>query len=209
MSFQDCPGLRLQDLTRKDIELYVQVILAASPAYQRLAKRDPTSTSVFVDKAVEKADGVLLWVVLVVRSLLNGIRNRDSIPDLLNRLRGLPRELEPLYDHLLERIEPGFYPWASKVFQIMKFSERRHAVLQGHSTEGPEPVSILALCLAMDDGLELEAVQKWTLLQVNGICEDTAFQLTATCAGLLETRQSGDLTPESKVSVSIRILILI
>ncbi|PVH80336.1 hypothetical protein DL98DRAFT_654744 [Cadophora sp. DSE1049] len=192
---KDCPGLRLQDLTRQDIELYVREILAASPAFQRLAKRNPTSTTSFVEETVEKADGV----VLVVRSLLNGIRNRDSIPDLLNRLRGLPRELEPLYDHLLERIEPGYYPWASKVFQIMKLSQRCQAVLQGRSTDGPEPLSILSLYLAMDDSLELETVQKWTLLQMNGICEDTAFQLTARRAGLLETRHSGDLTPESKV----------
>jgi hypothetical protein len=214
MSFQSCPGLRLQDLTRSDIELYVQEILAASTPFQRLATRDPSSTATFVQEIVEKADGVFLWVVLVVRSLLNGIRNRDSVPDLQNRLRRLPRELEPLYDHLLERIEPGYYPWASRAFQIMKMSQERQAVLQGRSTdseeegvafissatpEGPEPLSILGLRLAMDDELELATVQKWTLQQVNEICEDTAFQLTARCAGLLETWHSGDLTPESKV----------
>lgn len=87
MSFQSCPGLQLQDLTQSDIELYVQEILAASTPFQRLATKNPSSTATFVQEIVEKADGVFLWVVLVVRFLLNGIRNRDSVPDLQNRLR--------------------------------------------------------------------------------------------------------------------------
>ncbi|KAH7355227.1 hypothetical protein BKA65DRAFT_582004 [Rhexocercosporidium sp. MPI-PUGE-AT-0058] len=69
------------------------------------------------------------WASLSLQSCWE-IRNRGSIPDLLNRQRTLPRELEPLYDHLLDRIKPAYYPWASKTFSKMKMSQQRRAVLQ-------------------------------------------------------------------------------
>ncbi|KAF8850471.1 hypothetical protein BDZ45DRAFT_751704 [Acephala macrosclerotiorum] len=191
-SFQNCPGLRLQDLTRSDIELYIQEILAASAPFQRLATKDPSLTTTFVQEIVEKT---------------------DETPFPISKIDSrLPQELEPLYDHLLEHIEPGYYPWASRAFQILKMSRERRQLLHigpeiekdgGVSfiprvrPEGPESLSILDLHLAMNEDLELAAVQKWTSKEVRGICEDMAFQLTARCAGLLETWHSGDLTPES------------
>jgi hypothetical protein len=69
-----------------------------------------------VDEIVEKADGVFLWVRIVVKSLLEGLRNRDDIAILRERARLLPKELEPLYEHLLERIGPFYIVWASKAF---------------------------------------------------------------------------------------------
>jgi hypothetical protein len=116
--FRDFPCLKLQDLSRPDIELYVQQVLAGNSAFQRLAGRDPVSTMEFIQEIVEKADGVFLWVVLVARSLLHGIRNRDSMPDLQSRLRRIPRELEPLYNHLLNIIEPKYFRGPRMLFRF-------------------------------------------------------------------------------------------
>jgi hypothetical protein len=68
-------------------------------------------------KIVNKANGVFLWFKLVVRSLLNGIRNCDDILDQWERLRIMPRELKPLYSRLLELVEPIYLIWVSKALQ--------------------------------------------------------------------------------------------
>ena len=98
--FRDTPSLRLQDLTRADIESFVVDRLRSSEVFQRLASNDPTSALILIQEIVEKSDGIFLWVKLVARSLPVGFRSRDTIPDLQKRLRLFPRELEPLYDHL-------------------------------------------------------------------------------------------------------------
>ncbi|EHL00526.1 hypothetical protein M7I_3614 [Glarea lozoyensis 74030] len=46
------------------------------------------------------------------------------MPDLQSRLRRVPRELEPLYDHLLDMIEPEYLPWASKAFQVLRRAQQ-------------------------------------------------------------------------------------
>jgi len=92
----------------------------------------------FIHEIVEKADGVFLWVVLVVRSLLNGIRNRDDVLVLQQRLRRIPRELEPLYNHLLSLIEPIYLPWASRTFQILRTVQQLCIVNGTSATESQD-----------------------------------------------------------------------
>jgi hypothetical protein len=118
--FSDCPKLQLQNLTYRDIEQYVCDKLNNNDAFQRLATTEPSEAPALVHEIIEKADGVFLWVKLVVQSLLKGIRNRDEISDLWERLRLFPRELDPLYNRLLELIEPMYLPWVSEAFQIVR-----------------------------------------------------------------------------------------
>jgi len=55
---------------------------------------------------------------LVVQSLLNGLRNRDDISELQRRLDSLPSDLDALYRHILQRIDPLYIAQASRIFQI-------------------------------------------------------------------------------------------
>lgn len=54
---------------------------------------------------VSRAQGVFLWVFLVVRSLVQGLTNADRITDLERRLRSLPTDLETYFRHMLDTIE--------------------------------------------------------------------------------------------------------
>jgi hypothetical protein len=118
--FGQFPNLRLQNLTFKDIERYVMGKLSHNVAFLKLSTEEPEAAPALTQEIVEKADGVFLWVSIVVRSLLGGIRNRDELSDLWARLRSMPRELEPLYSHLLGLIEPLYLPWVSKTLQILR-----------------------------------------------------------------------------------------
>ncbi|KAH6662031.1 hypothetical protein B0J14DRAFT_457035, partial [Halenospora varia] len=86
------PGLRLQDLTSKDIRLYVYDKLEANSKMLQLSKSKPEAAAAFLREIVTEANGVFLWVGLIVRSLLSGLRNRDDISDLQQRLEELPSD---------------------------------------------------------------------------------------------------------------------
>jgi hypothetical protein len=184
--FGDRPSLRLQDLTRADIECFVVDRFRSSEVYQRLASNDSSSAVVLVREIVEKSDGVFLWVKLVVRSLLEGFRNRDTIPDLQKRLRLFPRELEPLYDHLFSLIGPFYMEWASRAFQTMRAAQNRWNCIV--STDETPPLTTLALYLSMNEESSPARSPRITSAHILNELQDVTFQLTARCAGLLEVK---------------------
>ena len=87
------PKIRLQDLTRGDIRLYVRETLEESRLFILLQMRERQRCKELVGEVVDRAHGVFLWVFLVVRSLLQGLTNADRIADLQRRLRRLPVDL--------------------------------------------------------------------------------------------------------------------
>ncbi|KAH8802965.1 hypothetical protein F5884DRAFT_684142 [Xylogone sp. PMI_703] len=191
--FEGSPNLRLQNLTYPDIERYVQDKLARNSAFQRLAEQEEEAAHALMREIVDKADGVFLWVKLVVGSLLNGIRNRDEMSHLWERLRLLPRELEPLYSRLLDLVEPIYLVWVSKTFQILRnnrdLSEFPFPESPGE-TRCVEGLSVLGFYLAMNSDFSMETMKNIhpdTLEhKLEAKCADTIVQLTARCAGLLE-----------------------
>ncbi|KAF4633741.1 hypothetical protein G7Y89_g4367 [Cudoniella acicularis] len=104
--FQASPGLRLQDLTHDDITSYVCDQLGNSVQMQQLLVEDPENSSWLIREIVDKASGVFLWVTLVVKALISGLRRGDEIIHLRRRLTFLPPGLETLYEHMLKSIDP-------------------------------------------------------------------------------------------------------
>lgn len=111
--YRETPGLRLQDLTYDDIKIYVSDHLVRNNHMQQLSREEPEASSRLIEEVVQKAGGVFLWVTLVVRSLLNGLRNGDGMFHLLRRLAILPSDLEKLYEHMLKSIDPLYMEEAS------------------------------------------------------------------------------------------------
>jgi len=99
--FKDCfksfPCLRLQDMTRGDIQLFTEGKLNDNDLFISLQHREPEQASALLLEIVDKANGVFLWVRIVVYSLLKGLRARDGLEDLQQRLRHLPGDLKALY----------------------------------------------------------------------------------------------------------------
>jgi hypothetical protein len=120
--YKGTPGLRVQDLTKDDIRLYVKDKLERNNHMQELLIESPKEATSFVDELVEKADGVFLWVVLVVKSLVSGLCNGDGLFHLRSRLGSLPSDLETLYEHMLESIDPLYVKEAAQIFQIFRAS---------------------------------------------------------------------------------------
>lgn len=120
-SFRDSPGLRLQDLTSGDIRRFVTDRLSNDPRMRQIAENEPLQGHDFEQEICRKAQGVFLWVKLVVRSLLEGVSNSDRMADLRARLELLPADIEELYRHMMAKIEKIYWKGASQVFQLVGY----------------------------------------------------------------------------------------
>jgi NACHT domain len=217
--FSAFPRLRLQDLTFKDINNYTNDNLRTNKRFQQLLLKEPVIAPALVEEIVAKADGVFLWVRLVVESLLQGLGNRDEISDLQRRLRFLPVDLEALYKQMLTaRIDPVYLHRASMIFQIVREARAAGEVkdalkkseVQGETTAwsaqnasevgveessrlGSKPLTILALAFAdlQNYGRALVApVKPLSDMELISICQVMEDGLKSWCAGLLEIQGS-------------------
>jgi hypothetical protein len=186
--FGNGPNLKLQHLTYRDIEKYVRDKFSLNTAFGNLARREPEAAPALLREIVEKADGVFLWVKLVVRNLLSGLRNRDDLVELSKRLRRLPREMKSLYKRLFELIEP-YERWAPRVIQILRCNRD---ICNNSSddvyevNEHVKPITISEFLLAMSEDAHISLVESMTREKFQLKCEETRLRLTARCAGFLE-----------------------
>jgi hypothetical protein len=205
-AFQNSPTLRLQDLTIEDIRLYVHNTLNINKRFQQLSIQEPHHAPEMVQELVTKADGVFLWVKVVIRSILTGLGNRDEIADLQKRLRELPSDLEALYEHMLmRRIEPFYREKASRVFQIVRASRDQNDQLEKLG-EARVPLTLIGLSFADDNDPNLaytSDTKPLTELQLVVRCNTTEDQLKVRCAGLLEVHDVLDKnTPDSRLKLA-------
>ncbi|KAI1126769.1 hypothetical protein F5Y10DRAFT_206453 [Nemania abortiva] len=99
--------IKLEDLTRLDILRYVVDSLESNQRFQELA-RDQTAYNKLADKVVSRAQGVFLWVKLVVRSLLQGATYADSLADMRRRVEEFPDDLEAYFEAIVADIPPRY-----------------------------------------------------------------------------------------------------
>ena len=107
-SFSGCPGFAIHDHTREDIHIYTNSKLQeATVGASVLLKNEAYSGKLndLSEKVTYKAQGVFIWVRLVVSELAKGLRDGTPLAVLEQKLSEMPSELKDLYIHTLKRIE--------------------------------------------------------------------------------------------------------
>jgi hypothetical protein len=184
--FDTGPSLRLQDLTFLDIKAYVDDKLKSHHRMQALARSDPENSEELVDEIVAKASGVFLWVIIVVKSLLGGLLNRDSIEDLRRRLQDLPSDLDSLYSHMLCHVDLLYQEQTARTFTVFRMlgveRDNRSRVVTAleleFSTAASVPQTMDLACSPMSES------------EIKSKCDWLDIHLKTRCAGLLEIYDS-------------------
>ncbi|KAF8848889.1 hypothetical protein BDZ45DRAFT_253975 [Acephala macrosclerotiorum] len=196
LPFQDAFGegetLRLQDLTYSDIGHYVSSKLSSHPRYHKVVQEEPVRAPELIGQIVWKADGVFLWVKLVVQSLLSGFGNRDSIKDLQQRLRLMPGDLEHLYSHMFLSISPFYKAQSSQYFQLVR-TAREQSRNSINDDDNREPLTLIELSLAEDDDPDLAITAPISPLKEHfktSRCELALARLQVRSMGLLEIHRT-------------------
>ncbi|KAF8856808.1 hypothetical protein BDZ45DRAFT_457266 [Acephala macrosclerotiorum] len=140
LRFQGFPRLLVQQRTSGDISKYVSDELQKS---FKLARRFSTRDSSFLEELtstiVEKAEGVFLWVKLVVRDLKVDVENSDSDTDIKSRLDALPEGINDLYTTIFGKISPEYLHDAINFLGVLSLPPGRALSLHDFSfiIEGP------------------------------------------------------------------------
>ena len=74
-AFRLQPSLRMEDLTMHDIHLFASERVGENSMFAQLRQFDEKGALSLIEDVTEKASGVFLWVQLVVKSLLDGLRD--------------------------------------------------------------------------------------------------------------------------------------
>ncbi|KAK7977839.1 hypothetical protein PG988_005329 [Apiospora saccharicola] len=174
-AFKSRPSLMLQDITAADIELYVTSKFSASEGFAGLQVRDPLGAKSPLESIPNKAEGVFLWVHLVVRSLLEGLTNGDGLRDLTKRLEELAPKLEDLYVHILENLDENYLDHASQLFQVVRACDDSPNLLR------------IALADSEDSEMAMRApVKPMSSRAKSALCKNMKRKLLSRCRGLLD-----------------------
>ncbi|KAL5592635.1 hypothetical protein FOBRF1_013661 [Fusarium oxysporum] len=171
---QKYPCLRLQDLTSSDIRMFVKDAFDQSSLMEITRNANPSLMPDFYSIIVRKAEGVFLWVRLVVKMLLRGLNHGDDFLELRRMVAELPEDLERLYRHMFDSIETKNWEKSSKIFSIVNAAQEPPTALtvwfSGESTADP-----------------LESLSEETKA---ARCYVVCLRLMNQCAGLLELRRT-------------------
>ena len=176
----DANRIMLQDFTKNDIRDYVSDTLSNDNQFRGLAARDPQAQDLVVQIA-EKANGVFLWVFLVVRSLLSGLTDDNSITDMQQRVYALPEDLEAYFKLMLSNIEPFYRAQTAHIFLI--------------SVQATQPQSVLFYSflenVIQNPSFSLGDIEPLAFgpSQLKAICDKQRTYLNARCKDLLEVTE--------------------
>ncbi|KAM7201196.1 hypothetical protein V8F20_004942 [Naviculisporaceae sp. PSN 640] len=93
------PRLLVESHSSNDIALYIENRLA------EIQSMLGSETQTLAEMVASKADGMFLWVRLVMDSLQRGWRRYEGMHALVQRLREMPRDLVDLYQRILDEMD--------------------------------------------------------------------------------------------------------
>ncbi|KAK8121837.1 hypothetical protein PG984_010507 [Apiospora sp. TS-2023a] len=184
--------LYMQDFNRGDIDTYVHDTFTKDDNYQDLEDRD-TAGKALLDEIVECANGVFLWVYLVVRSFREGLLNGDSIASLKRRLDSLPRDLNEYFERII-------------FVDVAEFYRGQCAEMFSVTLEGAEDIPLIAYWFIDENDpnhiLTMEA-KPLSPQQINKRFKATKKRLNACCKGMLEVQKVAPSSEETSLPSSI------
>ena len=174
--YGDNKGLKLllQDLTRSDIKLFVTEGLREDPTFRELETSDAGYNELLTE-IVDKADGVFLWVYLVVRSLRRGINNCDTISELQARVQELPGDLESYFRLMLDSIEPVYHRQSARLLLMRVGTLNKLTVATASCFDEEDPHFALAAKFSPCNPLqpeEFERLERRMTVRINARCTD-------------------------------------
>lgn len=189
--FEDAFGssakLRLQDLTHKDVQRYVEDKFQEVPQLASMISENGYEMNKLKEGIVAKAEGVFLWVKLAVKDQIRGLRNDDSPEQLQERLASLPSEIEGIYLRMLRQIDKPYRQQASCFLRMALYKPR---------------LSLFKHALASHKELEAMLLSDHNVptQEIASLCQRTRDRIITRCAGLLEVHEPSNQDTESETS---------
>ncbi|KAI0544422.1 hypothetical protein F4679DRAFT_564968 [Xylaria curta] len=196
-AFNAVPGatwFSLHDLTEPDMFYFVRDTFKKDLRYTEACAEDPDCSSLLYS-IVNRADGVFLWVRLVVSELLIDMGNCWSLVQLRQKLNQIPGDLRSLFSQMLRRVNRLERVKLARTFVLMMNSELKTESQGFRSRLGDIRVSVYAQAVLDDiaDNPDLEAqlldgslgpcLSEFDCISK---CDQMCRRLVGRCQGLLD-----------------------
>ncbi|KAM0689194.1 hypothetical protein Q7P36_011271 [Cladosporium allicinum] len=180
--------LRLEEWTREDIKHFARDELTEAECAQQnrnlFADRAPQAEAL-VTSIAEKAQGVFLWVFLVVRSLIDGFENGDNIAMMQRRLDDFPSELQDYFSLILSRMDRVYQSMTAQALVLAGLPVRQNAMLR--------EITFLDIYPMVEDPAHYEnerfafdrAIAPYPIQDHETMVRKTAYFIRATCRDFL------------------------
>ena len=174
-AFERFALLQLHHLTRNDIDRHIQDKLVGTQTFLALKHRDGAGCAQLAQDIVEKAQGVFLWVSLVVRDLSTCLCNGDGIFDLRRKLEAIPSDLHKYFASMMHQLDDFYLEQAYELFQV--------------ATSAETPLSLLTYSYIHQGHEDGQLAPRKNVLienEVSDRCQNMERRLMSRCKGLLE-----------------------
>ncbi|KAI4684295.1 uncharacterized protein J4E84_006283 [Alternaria hordeiaustralica] len=196
-AFENMPQLRLQDLTYRDMMKFVSDRLDHSRGLREMEELDPKLRSTLVCGLCDMSAGVFLWVVLALRSILEGLQNGETASSLQLKLDALPPDLHGMYKHMFRSLDPATQTGTARMILLM---------LRSKDVANSEPISPLQLALADNDDATVEKaiteeVRTMPSNKRRSLCLRMKRRIDGHTKGLLEVRGQDNVVEQGLSSI--------
>lgn len=162
-AFESSPGLSVHDYTRDDVQWYARQQLASSILYQDF-DQDISELHQLPAEITQRANGVFIWVRIVIEELIEKFVDGSTISQLRKILSDMPEELKELYQRAVSKVKSEYALESYVMIQIVLSAK--------------DPQTLESLLKATDVALQgkVEPMSRATMER----------RLRSRCGGLLE-----------------------
>ncbi|KAL8869683.1 MAG: hypothetical protein Q9174_004086 [Haloplaca sp. 1 TL-2023] len=174
--FAESPRIRVQDLNSRDIEH--MVFKRLRPTFEQQFPGDNSVDSLMI-ALIEKAEGIFLWLSLMINDIVKGSKNGDTVEELRTRLHRAPDTINGMYAYMLGQLDQFYLDDAMKFFATL-FAALYHGI-------GP-----WVLGLACTEDIVWKRILQSDFAYFNSpefalTCAKCETRFLARCGGLVET----------------------
>ena len=101
--FSLSPQIRLQDLNLPDLKRTTEESLHS--VLNRNYPDQPYKIHDLIDATVRKSQGIFLWLHLMIKRIVRGVRNADTLDELALLLDDAPDSIYGLYEQMFAKID--------------------------------------------------------------------------------------------------------
>ena len=117
-AFDECPGLCIHEHTRSDVKRYTLGQMVHSN-FNKESQQDISELHELASEVTDKANGVFIWVRIVVEELVERFIDGSTISQLRTALSAIPEELQGLYCRVLSKIRAEYALESYTMIQIV------------------------------------------------------------------------------------------
>lgn len=129
-------NLKMQDLTKEDMKVYVRNTLYEIPRFRSLSG-SKSAAQTLMELIAKHARGVWLWVFLISRDLRHAVNRREGLEKLRDIVDEFPRGLEEYFTRIISDIRPVYRDEMARIFLA--------------ALEGVQQLPLLAYALVMKE----------------------------------------------------------